>query len=62
MIVAGADQDRLTIDHDPLDESHLAFQPHGERVYSRVVEEGFPKGGPHTYEILTFKRCVDVGI
>ena len=62
MIVAGADQERQTIDHDPLDESHLAFQLPGGRVYSRVVEEGFPEGVPHTYEILTFKRCVDVGI
>ena len=43
MIVAGADQERQTIDHDPLDESHLAFQPPGGRVYSRVVEEGFPE-------------------
>ena len=32
MIVAGADQERQTIDHDPLDESHLAFQPPGGRV------------------------------
>ena len=46
MIVAGADQDRQTIDHDPLDESHLACQPPGGRVYSRVVEEGFPEGRP----------------
>ena len=48
MIVAGADQERQTIDHDPLDESHLAFQPPGGRVYTRIFNLMF--------DIPTFQR------
>ena len=59
-VIAGSDQDRQAIGHDPLDESHLVLHHSAGGIARRVVQEGFPERVADAHHIPAVEGSVQM--